>query len=56
MLMLSKTHAPSMEKARRLLGYAPQIDLAEGMRRTEAWLREGGVIAKIQGDAARAAA
>jgi len=52
MLMLSKTHAPSMEKARRLLGYAPQIDLAEGMRRTEAWLREGGLLAKIPGDTA----
>jgi nucleoside-diphosphate-sugar epimerase len=40
MLMLSKEHVPSMEKARRLLGYAPRVDLAEGMRRTEAWLRE----------------
>lgn len=30
----------SIEKARRLLGYEPQIDLDEGMRRTEAWLRE----------------
>ncbi len=29
-------------KARRLLGWEPRIDLAEGMRRTEAWLaREG---------------
>lgn len=44
MLMLSKTHAPSMEKARRVLGYAPRVDLAEGMQRTEAWLRERGLI------------
>jgi nucleoside-diphosphate-sugar epimerase len=44
MLMLSKTHAPSMEKARRVLGYAPQVDLDEGMRRTEVWLREQGLI------------
>ncbi len=33
-----------MEKARRLLGYEPQVDLAEGMRRTEAWLREQGLV------------
>jgi nucleoside-diphosphate-sugar epimerase len=45
MLMLSKTHAPSMEKARRVLGYAPKVDLAEGMRRTELWLREQGLLA-----------
>jgi len=34
----------SIEKARRLLGYEPAIDLAEGMRRTEAWLRERGLV------------
>jgi nucleoside-diphosphate-sugar epimerase len=45
MLMLSKTHAPSMEKARRVLGYTPKVDLAEGMRRTEAWLRAQGLLA-----------
>jgi nucleoside-diphosphate-sugar epimerase len=45
MLMLSKQHVPSMAKARRLLGYAPRVDLPEGMRRTEAWLREQGLIA-----------
>lgn len=45
MLMLSKQHVPSMEKARRVLGYEPRIDLAEGMRRTEAWLREQGLLA-----------
>lgn len=44
MLMLSKQHVPSMEKARRMLGYAPRVDLDEGMRRTEAWLREQGLI------------
>jgi len=32
----------SVEKARRMLGYAPQVDFAVGMRRTEAWLREAG--------------
>jgi nucleoside-diphosphate-sugar epimerase len=38
-------HQPStvsVEKARRLLGFRPQITLHEGMRRTEAWLRETG--------------
>jgi nucleoside-diphosphate-sugar epimerase len=44
MLMLSKDHALSGEKARKLLGYVPRVDLAEGMRRTEAWLRETGRI------------
>jgi nucleoside-diphosphate-sugar epimerase len=44
MLMLSKQHVPSMAKARRMLGYAPRVELAEGMRRTEAWLREQGLI------------
>lgn len=44
MLMLCKEHVPSMEKARRVLGYEPQVDLAEGMRRTEVWLREQGLL------------
>jgi nucleoside-diphosphate-sugar epimerase len=34
----------SIEKARCLLGYRPQVDLAEGMRRTEAWLRQAGYL------------
>jgi nucleoside-diphosphate-sugar epimerase len=34
----------SIAKARRLLGYVPRIDLDEGMRRTEQWLREQGYI------------
>jgi nucleoside-diphosphate-sugar epimerase len=34
----------SIAKAQRLLGYAPRVDLAEGMRRTERWLREQGHI------------
>jgi len=29
----------SIEKARKLLGYEPQIDFAEGMERTAAWIR-----------------
>lgn len=34
----------SIAKASRLLGYTPQITLDEGMRRTEAWLREAGYL------------
>ncbi|MCC6642572.1 MAG: NAD-dependent epimerase/dehydratase family protein [Deltaproteobacteria bacterium] len=44
MLMLSKEHGVSGEKARRVLGYTPRVDLAEGMRRTETWLREQGLL------------
>ncbi|MEZ4770328.1 MAG: NAD(P)-dependent oxidoreductase [Caldilineales bacterium] len=33
----------SIDKARRLLGYTPRVSFDEGMRRTEAWLREAGV-------------
>lgn len=32
----------SVAKARRLLGYEPKVSFAEGMRRTEQWLRESG--------------
>jgi nucleoside-diphosphate-sugar epimerase len=40
MRYLARPGGYSIDKARRLLGYEPQIDLEEGMRRTEAWLRE----------------
>lgn len=43
-LYLARRGTYSIAKARRLLGYAPAIDLAEGMRRTEAWLREAGYL------------
>jgi nucleoside-diphosphate-sugar epimerase len=36
---LARTGTYSIEKARRVLGYEPKIDLDEGFRRTEAWLR-----------------
>ena len=35
----------SNAKARRVLGWEPAIDFEEGMRRTEAWLREQGYLA-----------
>ena len=34
----------SIEKAQRILGYEPQVDFDEGMRRTEVWLREVGYL------------
>ena len=34
----------SVAKAMRVLGYRPGVDLAEGMRRTEAWLRAEGYL------------
>lgn len=40
--LLSKPGTFSIEKARRMLGYEPRVSLDEGMRRTEAWLRETG--------------
>ncbi len=34
---LTRPHAYSIEKARRLLAYEPRVDLAEGMARVAAW-------------------
>ena len=44
--MLSKTTTVSNAKAHRLLGWEPRIDLDEGMRRTEAWLRSQGILGR----------
>jgi len=33
-----------ISKAKQLLGYAPEIELAEGMRRTVAWYRQTGLL------------
>jgi nucleoside-diphosphate-sugar epimerase len=38
----TKSRAFTIEKARRLLGYAPKVDLDEGIARTAAWYREAG--------------
>lgn len=40
----TRTGTYSIAKAQRLLGYAPEVDLVDGMRRTEAWLRENSLI------------
>jgi nucleoside-diphosphate-sugar epimerase len=42
MRYLARRGTYSIEKARRVLDYAPAVDLDEGMRRTEAWLRDEG--------------
>ena len=38
----TKSRAFSIEKARRLLGYAPQVDVEDGVAKTAAWYREAG--------------
>ena len=40
----TRTGTYSIDKARALLGYEPAVDLAEGMRRTETWLRDQGLV------------
>ena len=34
----------SIEKARRVLGYEPRVDMADGLRRTAAWYRQQGML------------
>jgi nucleoside-diphosphate-sugar epimerase len=41
---LSRRGTYSIERARALVGYAPRVDLDEGMRRTERWLRAEGLL------------
>lgn len=42
MYMFARTGGISIEKARRLLGYAPKVSLAQGLERSEQWLRDTG--------------
>ena len=42
--MLSRKTGYSIEKARLQLGYEPQVDLEEGMRRTQQWAKEQGLL------------
>jgi nucleoside-diphosphate-sugar epimerase len=39
---LTRPHGYSIAKAQNQLGYEPKIDLEEGMKRTEEWLRTNG--------------
>jgi len=38
----TKNRAFSIEKARRVLGFAPRVDVEEGVARTAAWYRQAG--------------
>jgi nucleoside-diphosphate-sugar epimerase len=42
--LMSRPGTYSIEKARRLLGYDPQVTLADGMKRSEAWVRQKGLV------------
>ncbi|MBB2947729.1 nucleoside-diphosphate-sugar epimerase [Actinoplanes lutulentus] len=44
MRYFARTGTYSIEKARRVLGYEPKVDLPEGMSRTERWLRDQHLI------------
>lgn len=44
MEMLNKSRPVSNALAHELLGWWPQVDIDEGMRRTEAWLRAEGLL------------
>ncbi len=44
MRYLARRGTYSIEKARRVLGFDPQVDLVDGMNRTERWLREQGLL------------
>src|SRR3954447_6849480 len=41
---IAKRGGYSIEKARRVLGYEPKVDLEEGMRRCEEWLSAEGLL------------
>ena len=42
--LLSRRGTYSIDKARRQLGFEPKVDLAEGMRRSEAWARAADLL------------
>ena len=41
---LALNHSTSNDKAQKLLGYIPQVDVAEGMRRTIAWCKDENLL------------
>jgi UDP-glucose 4-epimerase len=40
----SKDRAADISKARRMLGYAPRVELAEGVARTADWYQKHGYL------------
>jgi nucleoside-diphosphate-sugar epimerase len=49
---LARTGTYSIEKARSVLGYSPSVNLDEGMRRCESWLRSEGLLDGVNPPAA----
>jgi len=43
-LQLTRTAWFSIKKAGEVLGWKPEVELDDGMRRSEAWARERGVL------------
>ena len=41
---ISRMHPVSIDRARRHLGYAPAVSLADGLARTHAWARSAGLV------------
>jgi len=41
---LTRTGTYSIEKARRLIGFEPRVDLEQGMNACEHWLRENRLL------------
>jgi len=44
LMFISRRAAYPNARAREVLGWTPAVSLAEGMRRTEAWFREAGML------------
>jgi nucleoside-diphosphate-sugar epimerase len=47
-LYLARRGTYGIDKARRVLGYAPRVALDEGFARTERWLREAGYLGRAE--------
>jgi UDP-glucose 4-epimerase len=47
-----RRHYADVAKAQRLLGWAPRVEIEEGLARTVAWFREQRIASRASGDAA----